>query len=212
MHFKNLEFFLFPLSSHCAVGVGIVPVFVALLNDSFEGSGLDFKFKTVKVENGEKLKMMIFDTAGQERYKTIATTFYKGALGVLLVYAVNERKSFLEVEKWISEIRNYADEKIVVVLAGNKSDLEGEREVQKAEGKELAEKYGFPFGECSAMKGYHVTELFQRLASEVAKNMKFLNRNKETAQLTKGNSKNSEEKNENSEENKHDQQRGSCSC
>ena len=83
---------------------------------------MDFKIKTIPVDD-VKLKMQIWDTAGQERFKTITETYYKGAAGVVLVYAVNDRKTFNSLENWIKQIIESQPDSISKVIVGNKSDV-----------------------------------------------------------------------------------------
>jgi len=83
---------------------------------------VDFKIKTIPVDD-VKLKMQIWDTAGQERFKTITETYYKGAAGVVLVYAVNDRKTFNSLENWIKQIIESQPDSISKVIVGNKSDV-----------------------------------------------------------------------------------------
>lgn len=107
--------------------------------------GVDFKIKTISVD-GVKIKMQIWDTAGQERFKTITETYYKGAAGVVLVYAVNDRKTFNSMENWLKQINESQPETISKVIVGNKADVpDSERQVSKAEGEALAKKYGVQF-------------------------------------------------------------------
>ena len=84
--------------------------------------GIDFKIK-IMVHNGRKIKMQLWDTAGQERFQTIASNYYKGASGVILVYDVGTRQTFTNVQNWIKQINEHADEGIVKVLVANKCDL-----------------------------------------------------------------------------------------
>jgi len=80
------------------------------------------------------VRTQIWDTAGQERYRAITNTYYRHAIGVILVYDISERESFETLERWLVELRDHADEKIKVILVGNKSDLEDRRQVPTAEG------------------------------------------------------------------------------
>lgn len=122
--------------------------------------------KKVTVE-GHSIKIKIHDTAGQERYKSIAVSSVRNALGIMLVYAINQRESFLALEGWLDQINNADKEKPLVIL-GNKCDLpENLRTVTYEEGKQFAEKYGYHFYECSAKSGDNVEKAFDDIIMQM---------------------------------------------
>ena len=94
------------------------------------------KIKTINVDD-KKLKLQIWDTAGQERFKTITSTYYKGAHGVIIVYDITDKDSFRSVENWIAELDKHASENVNKMLVGNKCDLEAKRQVSLIEGQVL---------------------------------------------------------------------------
>ena len=110
----------------------------------------------------------MWDTAGQERFQTITASYYKGALGVFLVYDSTQRSTFRAVENWLLKIEKHADENILKVLVANKSDVL-EQEVPTLEGPELAEKHGMTFFATSARTGSNVVEMFSETASLIIK-------------------------------------------
>jgi len=122
---------------------------------------IDIKYK----EKSKSISLKIWDTAGQERFKSVATQYIKSCDGLLIVYAVNDRTSFEKIEEWLKEVeeKKNTNNKVPLVLIGNKIDLENERVVSKEEGEKLAEKYNIEFFECSAKKGINVNEAFQYL-------------------------------------------------
>ena len=122
--------------------------------------GIDFKIKIVML-NGRKIKMQLWDTAGQERFQTIASNYYKGAAGVILVYDCGAKITFLSVQNWLKQINEHAEEGIVKVLVANKSDL-ASPEVTNDEGLALAKKFGMQFYSTSAKTGAGVEELFNQ--------------------------------------------------
>ena len=99
--------------------------------------GVEFAAKTIETE-GKRIKAQIWDTAGQERYRAITNAYYRGALGALLVYDITNHASFESCEKWLKELREHADSKIIVMLVGNKSDLKHLRKVDKDEAMSFA--------------------------------------------------------------------------
>lgn len=134
--------------------------------------GVDFKIKTIPID-GLKIKMQIWDTAGQERFKTITETYYKGAAGVVLVYAVNDRKTFNSLENWIKQISESQPQSMCKIIVGNKADVpDSQRQVSKAEGEALAKKYGIPFLESSAKNNTNINEIFETLGRDIKKYLK----------------------------------------
>ena len=131
--------------------------------------GLDFKQKVIKLQNGVLVHLRIFDTAGQERFKSISLNFIKKANGILLLYDISNKASFDSVNKWIDSINDVAKEKISIVLVGNKCDLEDERMVTKEEGQKKASELEIPFLESSCKDGINIFEAFEKLSEEVLK-------------------------------------------
>jgi small GTP-binding protein len=99
--------------------------------------GVDFKMKTIDVK-GKRIKMQIWDTAGQERFYTITSTYYRGAMGVMLVYDVTNKRSFDSVANWMRNIDENAKDDVIKMLLGNKCDMEGSREIAKETGVRVA--------------------------------------------------------------------------
>ena len=130
--------------------------------------GIEYKTKSILIKN-QSIKLQIWDTAGQERYhKVLATTFYRRANGIVLVYDLNEKNTFYHVENWMKQIRQKADPGIEVVLVGNKLDLV--EEMDFSEGKELAATFGIPFFVVSAKNGTNVDEVFNTLTDMIIVN------------------------------------------
>lgn len=104
------------------------------------------------VIDGELVKAQIWDTAGQERFKTFSSIYYSGAQGVILTYDVTKRETFENIGHWVNELVGHLKlEHTIMLLLGNKTDLEVDRQVQSSEGQELAKKKGFIFLEVSAL-------------------------------------------------------------
>ncbi|KAJ0780418.1 putative small GTP-binding protein [Helianthus annuus] len=128
--------------------------------------GVEFATRTLQVE-GKMIKAQIWDTAGQERYRAITSAYYRGAVGALLVYDITKRPSFDNVQRWLRELRANADANIVVLMAGNKSDLNHMRAVDEQDGQSLAEKEGLSFLETSALDAHNVEKAFQTVLTEI---------------------------------------------
>ena len=130
--------------------------------------GVDFLVKDIEMNNGIKLKLKIWDTAGQEMYHSMALNCLKNVLGIIYIFDVTNKQSLNSINKWVNDVNETIDaEKFPSVLVGNKIDLEDEREVTMEEGKNLAEQYGFFYKETSAKTGKNINELFIELAEHI---------------------------------------------
>lgn len=138
--------------------------------------GIEYKTKMIKINN-QPLKLQIWDTAGQERYhKILASTFYRRANGIVLVYDLTSPASFGHVENWMKQIRQKADPGIEIVLVGNKLDLVSEQDF--TQGRDMAASFGIPFFTVSAKSGANIAEVFRTLTDMIiAHNPKLLNLN-----------------------------------
>lgn len=135
--------------------------------NSLSTIGKDVHEKKVTIE-GHSIKIKIHDTAGQERYKSIALNTLRIALGIILVYSIDDRVSFDSLDRWVEDINN-ADHGKPIILVGNKSDLEEKRVVTYEEGEEYAKKKGFNFYECSAKDGTNVNKAFDDIIFQMYK-------------------------------------------
>ena len=130
--------------------------------------GVEFALKYLTIDNFQ-LKVQIWDTAGMERYRSITNAYYKGAKGVIVVYDICRKKSFENVDKWIDDFKSKADDDAVIILIGNKSDLDEKREVSKEEAESKAQKNKFGFMEASAKDNNNVQKAFETLFHEIVK-------------------------------------------
>jgi Ras-related protein Rab-8A len=128
--------------------------------------GIDFKIKNVDID-GTRIKLQIWDTAGQERFRTITTSYFRGAQGILLVYDVTDRRSFESIRNWISQIQQHADVHVNKILVGNKCDMLDEKVVSTEEAQKLAKEFGIEFFECSAKNDINVGDGFYGIARSV---------------------------------------------
>ncbi|CAM6098276.1 unnamed protein product [Calypogeia fissa] len=153
-------------------GVGKSCLLLRFCDNSFVTSfittiGIDFKVKTIELE-GKRIRLQIWDTAGQERFRTITTAYYRGAMGILLVYDISDQGSFLNVRNWIGSIAEYASENVNVILVGNKADVDdATRKVPTADGQALADEFNIKFFETSAKTNLRVTEIFSSIALDI---------------------------------------------
>ncbi|KAB5592116.1 Ras-related protein Rab-11A [Ceratobasidium theobromae] len=128
--------------------------------------GVEFATRSINVD-GKTVKAQIWDTAGQERYRAITSAYYRGAVGALLVYDISKHATYVNVTRWLKELRDHADSNIVIMLVGNKSDLKHLRAVPTDEAKALAVEHGLFFIETSAMDASNVEAAFQNILTEV---------------------------------------------
>ena len=133
--------------------------------------GVEFGVKTIKID-GKLIKIQIWDTAGQEAFQAITRTYYKGAMGALLVYDITRRDSFIHVTKWLEEVRNNSSKNIIIILIGNKKDLEDKRQVTYEEGEAFAKENGLLFLESSAKTAFNVVESFNISAQSILNHYK----------------------------------------
>ena len=131
--------------------------------------GLDYRLKAMKLKSGKKIKLQIWDTAGQDRFRAITKNYYKGSHGIILIYDVTSIQTYENIKTWVSQIREEASPNVVIYIVGNKIDMEDERKISKEEGKNLADELGFPFVETSAKTGINVNETFEDLVERVDK-------------------------------------------
>jgi Ras-related protein Rab-11A len=131
--------------------------------------GVEFATKTITTESGHVIKAQIWDTAGQDRYRAIASSYYKGAVGALLVYDITKTKSFENVEKWLTELREHGSENMCTMLIGNKSDLANDRQVQTEEAEAYAEKEQMALLETSALDSSNVATAFECIIKVIYK-------------------------------------------
>jgi len=152
-------------------GVGKSSLLLRFADNTFTESfistiGVDFKIRTLDID-GHTVKLQIWDTAGQERFRTITSSYYRGAHGIIVVYDVTNAETFGNVQKWLQEIERYACESVHKLLVGNKSDLASERKVSTEDAKEFADQLSLVFLETSAKEATNVEEAFSKMGSAI---------------------------------------------
>uniref|UniRef100_A0A1A8K6D4 Ras-related protein SEC4 n=5 Tax=Nothobranchius TaxID=28779 RepID=A0A1A8K6D4_NOTKU len=156
-------------------GVGKTSLMERYTDDTFceackSTVGVDFKIKTVELRE-KKIRLQIWDTAGQERFRTITTAYYRGAMGIMLVYDICNEKSFDNIKNWIRNIEEHASSDVEKMILGNKCDMTDRRQVSKDRGEKLAIDYGVKFLETSAKSGLNVEEAFYTMARDILHNL-----------------------------------------
>jgi len=128
--------------------------------------GVDFKIRSVELD-GKAIRLQIWDTAGQERFRTITSSYYRGAHGIIVVYDVTDGESFNNVKMWLSEIDRYAAQNVCKILIGNKSDLADKRAVTRAEAQEFADSLGIDYLETSARNDTNIEKTFMTISGKI---------------------------------------------
>jgi len=152
-------------------GVGKSCLLLRFADDTYTESyistiGVDFKIRTVELD-GKTCKLQIWDTAGQERFRTITSSYYRGAHGIIIVYDVTDMESFNNVRQWLYEIDRYASETVNKLLVGNKCDLKDKKVVDQEVASQFAESIGMKFLETSAKNSHNVEQAFLTMATEI---------------------------------------------
>ena len=152
-------------------GVGKTNILTRYTKDDFSDStkstvGVELGTKIEEINN-TKIKIQIWDTAGEERYKSITKAYYKGSKGALIVYDISRKETFANVDKWISELKETGEDDICIILIGNKCDLKDKREVTIEEVKKKAEIFKVGFLETSALTSENIEAAFHTLIKEI---------------------------------------------
>ena len=161
-------------------GVGKSCILIRFTDDTFDENqqstiGVDFKVSTIN-SGGKNIKMTLWDTAGQERFRTLTSSYYRGAQGIALVYDITRRETFDYLPQWLKEVDVYSPnggKDVVKVLVGNKVDTE-DRAVTRKEGEAWAKSKGMMYLECSAKTSVGISQVFDELCAKVLQNDRLL--------------------------------------
>mmetsp|Transcript_82996 Transcript_82996/g.230521 ORF Transcript_82996/g.230521 Transcript_82996/m.230521 type:complete len:212 (-) Transcript_82996:35-670(-) len=148
--------------------VGKTSVITRFMYDTFDNNyqatiGIDFLSKTMYLED-RTVRLQLWDTAGQERFRSLIPSYIRDSSGAIVVYDITNKSSFLNTAKWIEDVRSERGSDVVIVLVGNKTDLNDRRQVSVEEGEEKAKENGVMFIETSAKMGHNIKQLFRQLA------------------------------------------------
>jgi small GTP-binding protein len=152
-------------------GVGKTALLRRLTSDTFSPDshstiGVEYDSTVVEIDQ-QMIKLQIWDTAGQEKFRSIAKAYFRNAVGVLLCFDLTDQQTFDDVSMWLNEIRSICDQSIVILLIGNKSDLIPKRVITMTEAEHYAQHNHLNYLETSASNGTNVREAFVRLATAV---------------------------------------------
>jgi len=170
---NNFEYdYLFKIVLIGDAGVGKSTMLRKYTDDTYcEGYistiGVDFKIKTINIDD-KIVKLQIWDTAGQERFRTITSSYYRGAHGIIIAFDITDRESFDNIILWINEIDRYSnDQNILRIIVGCKADLSSQRVVTYTSAKEFAESHGILYMEISSKNTINITETFNLMATNI---------------------------------------------
>ena len=156
-------------------GVGKSSLLMRFADDTFSESyistiGVDFKIRTIDCDK-KVIKLQIWDTAGQERFRTITSSYYRGAHGIIMVYDTTDDLSFLNLNAWMNDTQRFGTPGVTRLLLGNKVDMTQKKVVDYTRAKDLADKLGIPFMETSAKDSINVEQAFFKLTDVILKQM-----------------------------------------
>ncbi|KAI8150190.1 GTP-binding protein ryh1 [Fennellomyces sp. T-0311] len=148
--------------------VGKTSLITRFMYDTFDNTyqatiGIDFLSKTMYLED-RTVRLQLWDTAGQERFRSLIPSYIRDSSVAVVVYDISNRNSFVNTEKWIDDVRAERGNEVIIVLVGNKTDLNDKRQVTLEEGEKKAKDYNVMFIETSAKAGHNVKTLFRRIA------------------------------------------------
>lgn len=168
MNYINNYDYLFKILLIGDSGVGKSSIVLRFIDDTYTDRyistiGVDFKIKTININN-KIIKLQIWDTAGQERFRTITTSYYRGAHGIIVVFDLNNIISLENIDQWFDNISKYGNENIQKILVGNKSDIERDKNISQFKLQQIINKYDLIYIETSARNNTNINNIFDELA------------------------------------------------
>lgn len=153
-------------------GVGKTCMLLRFADDKFEENflstiGVDFKVKEIIVDD-KKVKLQIWDSAGQERFRNITASYYRNCSAIIIVYDITQHDSFERVSEWVEDVKKFVPD-APLLLVGNKCDLEDQRKVTQEEGQNLAKSLGYSLVETSAKTSMNIDKVFTEISTELIK-------------------------------------------
>jgi Ras-related protein Rab-1A len=154
------------------INTGKTSILDQFANSHFDGSyistvGIDFNVKIISVNESTCVKLQVWDTCGQERFRSLTRSYYRDTDAIIIVYDITSRRSFENAKVWIKEVEQYVDSSVLPVLVGNKSDLFPDRQIQYFEGYKLANEKFMEFYETSAKYDNNIETLFKFIATKL---------------------------------------------
>ena len=159
------------------INTGKTAILDQFANGHFDGCyistiGIDFNVKIIALDQDTKVKLQVWDTCGQERFRALTRSYYRNAHAVIIVYDITNRSTFEKAKIWIKEVDNYVDKSVLTVLVGNKTDLYLTRQVQYYEAHKLAEENFMDYFETSAKYDNNIETLFKFIADKLYSTVK----------------------------------------
>ena len=156
--------------------VGKSSIFNRFINNEFTENykctiGAEFKLQTINPDNNTEVDLHIWDTAGAEKYKAMTKQYYHDSHGIILVFDISQRNTFNNLENWVNSIKNNSNQKIEVIVVGNKIDIE-KRVVSKNEGIDFANKYNYFYIDASAKNGTNIILIFHKITEKILSRIK----------------------------------------
>ncbi len=159
-------------------GIGKSAIVLRFADDKYSDTfistiGVDFKIRTFNI-NDKIVKLQIWDTAGQERFRTITTSYYRGAHVIFICYDITDEDSFSNLKMWYDEIINHASSNVKIVICGTKIDLEAKRVISTARAQAFCDSYGFAYFETSAKNNLNIDTIFTEASQQLIAKMNMI--------------------------------------